>query len=140
MLPDELEQYLHAHIPLSRAMAVSVVSVEASAVVLSAPLGPNINHREAVFGGSASLGAWALLQVRLRNEGIASRLVIQRNTMEYERPILGEFTARSSFEQPEQWQQFVQMLKRKGKARIASRQYSSTREKRLVGLPASLWR
>ena len=123
MLPDELEQYLHAHIPLSRAMAVSVVSVEASAVVLSAPLGPNINHRETVFGGSASalaiLGAWALLQVRLRNEGIASRLVIQRNTMEYERPILGEFTARSSFEQPEQWQQFVQMLKRKGKARIA---------------------
>ena len=123
MLPDELEQYLHAHIPLSRAMGVSVVSVGASAVVLSAPLGPNINHRETVFGGSASalaiLGAWALLQVRLRNEGIASRLVIQRNTMEYERPILGDFTARSSFEQPRQWQKFIPMLKRKGKARIA---------------------
>lgn len=123
MRPDELEQYLHAHIPLSRAMGVSVVSVGASAVVLSAPLGPNINHRETVFGGSASalaiLGAWALLQVRMRDEGIASRLVIQRNTMEYEGPILGEFTARSSFEYPDQWQRFVQMLKRKGKARIA---------------------
>lgn len=123
MLPVELEQYLHEHIPLSKAMAVSVVSVEEGAVMLRAPLGPNINHRETVFGGSASalaiLAAWSLLHTRLRREGIASRLVIQRNTMEYEQPILGEFTARSSLEQPAAWSQFTRMLARKGKARVA---------------------
>jgi len=44
--PLELERYLHEHIPLSRAMQVSVVSVQPESVVLSAPLAPNINHRE----------------------------------------------------------------------------------------------
>jgi thioesterase domain-containing protein len=119
----ELERYLHEHIPLSKAMAVQVVSVSADSVVLGAPLAPNINHRETVFGGSASalaiLAAWSLLHTRLRGEGIAARLVIQRNTMDYEQPILGDFVARSSLQAPEQWAQFTRMLARKGKARMA---------------------
>ena len=49
MLPNELELYLHEHIPLSKAMAVSVVVANQDEVVLGAPLEPNINHREAVF-------------------------------------------------------------------------------------------
>jgi len=122
VLPGELEQYIHKQIPLSKAIAVSVVSVGEEAVTLQAPLGPNINHRESVFGGSAAalaiLASWALLHVRLRAENIAHRLVIQRNTMEYERPILGQFTARSFLERPDRWQQFTTMLARKGKARI----------------------
>lgn len=117
-----LEQYLHDHIPLSQAMQVRVVSVEEESVVLSAPLAPNINHRDTVFGGSASavaiLAAWSLLQTRLLSAGIRSRLVIQSNTMDYRLPIPGEFTARAFIEQPEAWQRFVGMLKRKGKARI----------------------
>jgi thioesterase domain-containing protein len=119
---NEVERYLHEHIPLSKAMAVSVTSVDPDEVVLRAPLAPNINHRATVFGGSASavaiLAAWSLLYMRLRTEGIASRLVIQRNTMEYELPIPGDFTARASLERPEQWQQFTRMLARKGKARV----------------------
>lgn len=123
MLPAELERYLHEHIPLSRAMAVGVVSVDAEAVVLAAPLAPNINHRDTVFGGSASalaiLSAWSLLHTRLRAEGISTRLVIQRNTMDYDQPILGDFTARAQLQRPDDWRQFTRMLERKGKARIA---------------------
>lgn len=122
MLPAELERYLHDHIPLSRAMAVGVVSVSAESVVLGAPLAPNINHRETVFGGSASalaiLAAWSLLHTRLRAEGLASRLVIQRNTMDYDYPILGDFSARSALAEPRDWALFTRMLARKGKARI----------------------
>lgn len=122
MQPAELERYLHEHIPLSKAMAVSVMSVAQDSVVLRAPLAPNINHRETVFGGSASalaiLSAWSLLHTRLRAQGITCRLVIQRNSMAYEQPIPGEFTARSSLEEPGQWAQFTRMLARKGKARV----------------------
>jgi thioesterase domain-containing protein len=122
MSANDVERYLHEHIPLSKAMAVSVASVEPDEAVLRAPLAPNINHRETVFGGSASalaiLAAWSLLHARLRSEGVASRLVIQRNTMEYEHPIPGDFTARAVLERPEHWQQFTRMLARKGKARI----------------------
>lgn len=123
MEPRELERYLHQHIPLSAAMAVSVRSADVTSVVLHAPLGPNINHRETVFGGSASalaiLAAWALLHVRLRSEGIQSRVVIQRNTMEYLEPIAGAFGARASLPQPPEWARFMRVLTRKGKGRIA---------------------
>lgn len=123
MLKTELEQYLHDRIPLSKAMAVSVVAVDTDTVVLRAPLAPNINHRETVFGGSASslaiLAAWSLVHVRLHSAGIAGRVVIQRNTMEYELPITGEFTARATIGDAQEWRKFTRMLERRGKARIA---------------------
>lgn len=123
LLPLELEQYLHAHIPLSKAMAVEVVSITDSAVLLRAPLAPNTNHRETVFGGSVSalaiLAAWSLLHVRLRAAGIANRLVIQRNTVEYLRPLPGGFTARATLGGKEQWARFSATLARRRKARIA---------------------
>jgi thioesterase domain-containing protein len=123
MLPAELARYIHAQIPLTKAMEVSVLSIEASAITLQAPLAPNINHRQSVFGGSAAalaiLAGWALLHVRLRAEGIAARLVIQRNAMEYRHPILGTFSARARLEHPQRWKPFTSTLARKGKARIA---------------------
>ena len=123
MSPNELERYLHEHIPLSKAMEVAVVSVAPDTVVLRAPLAPNINHRETVFGGSASalaiLSAWSLLHTRLVGEGIAGRLVIQRNTMEYDLPMPGDFSARSALARPDRWRLFTRTLARRGKARIA---------------------
>ncbi|MDD2925876.1 YiiD C-terminal domain-containing protein [Rhodoferax sp.] len=122
MSPQALAQYLHDHIPLSKAMQVSVQTLQDNAVVLAAPLAPNINHRDTVFGGSASalaiLSAWSLLHTRLSAAGISSRLVIQRNSMSYDLPIDGAFTARASLAQPQDWAPFTRMLARKGKARI----------------------
>ena len=119
----QLQDYLHAHIPLSKAMQVEAIFVSAEAIVLGAPLEPNINHRETVFGGSASalaiLSAWSLLHTRLQTEQVACQLVIQRNTMEYDLPIGGAFQARATITHPEDWPRFLLMLSRKGRARIA---------------------
>ncbi|HYL70102.1 MAG TPA: YiiD C-terminal domain-containing protein [Candidatus Dormibacteraeota bacterium] len=122
MQPIELERYLHEHIPLTRAMAVTVKSLEATGVLLAAPLAPNINHRDTVFGGSAAalaiLAGWALLHVRLAAEGRPARLVIQRNTMEYVRPIAGDFTARAALVAEPHWSRFTNTLERRGRARV----------------------
>jgi thioesterase domain-containing protein len=121
--PSDLEAYLHAHIPLSSAMGVSVSAVDSDGVILSAPLGPNINHRDTVFGGSASalaiLAAWALVHVRLLEAGIACRIVIQRNSVEYDAPMLGDFVARSALTDPDGWPRFLRTLKRHGRARVS---------------------
>ena len=118
----DLERYLHEHIPLSKAMQVSVVNVQTDGVTLRAPLAPNINHQDTVFGGSASavaiLAGWSLLHTRLADAGLSSRLVIQRNTVDYDLPIAGSFTARSFIQTPGAWERFVLMLKRKGRARL----------------------
>ncbi|HVF17663.1 MAG TPA: YiiD C-terminal domain-containing protein [Steroidobacteraceae bacterium] len=120
--PLELQRYLHEHIPLSHAMQVAVIMIESDSIVLGAPLAPNINHRETVFGGSASalaiLAAWSLLHTRLTAHAVPARLVIQRNTMEYERAILSEFTARSFLPEPDHWHRFLNTLARRGKGRI----------------------
>lgn len=121
MQADELEKYIQEQIPLSKAMQVTVVEINDETVVLKAPLEPNINHRQTVFGGSVSslalLSAWAMLKVRLSDSGVAGRLVVQKSTMDYLRPIEGEFTAHAEISQPE-WDRFVQTLVRKEKARI----------------------
>jgi thioesterase domain-containing protein len=137
--PGELADYLHQHIPLSAAMQVAVEAVTPQTVVLRAPLAPNINHRDTVFGGSASalaiLAAWSLLHTRMRAAGLTAKLVIHRNSMDYGAPILGEFSASSSLDEAD-WQTFTRMFARKGKARISVRsmlQYQGAQAGHLVG-------
>jgi thioesterase domain-containing protein len=118
-----LRDYLRRHIPLAAAIDIDVLDAGTDSVVLSAPLAPNINHRDTAFGGSVSalaiLSAWSLLHLRLRDQEIESRLVIQRNVMEYLQPIDGTFTARATLATAESWDPFVRLLRRRSKARIA---------------------
>jgi thioesterase domain-containing protein len=120
---QSIQDYLHEHIPLSKAMGVTVLKADSSGSVLSAPLEPNINHRETVFGGSASslaiLAAWSVVHFGLQREGLYCRVVIQKNTMSYDKPIAGVFNANCNAPDAETWQRFVTIVKRKNMARIA---------------------
>lgn len=117
-----IQQYLYEHIPLSKAMGVEVVEAAPDRVRLSAPLAPNINHRETVFGGSASalciLSVWALIHFRLQNEGFSCRVVIQKNTMTYDKPILSTFEAICILDDQTKWEKFVNTLAKKRKSRV----------------------
>ncbi len=123
MLPTiiEVESYLHEHIPLSKCMEVKVKQVDEHGVTLQAPLIPNINHRSTVFGGSVSalaiLSGWTLVHTNLQALSLSSRIVIQRNSIEYLQPIDGDFMAVCPFPSS-QWQKFIKMLERKSKSRI----------------------
>ena len=126
MSPEALEAYLHAHIPLARAMQAVVLESSDEVVVMRAPLAPNLNHQASVFGGSASalamLACWGLLCSRLTDQGLSSRgvrVVIQRNTMTFTRPMAADFIARAFLTQAALWPQFLRTLARRGKARIA---------------------
>ena len=83
--------------PLSAGMQIEARTASPDEVVLGAPLGPNINHLETAFGGSMSalaiLSAWSLLHVKLTAGGYKTRLVIQRTSMSYDKPVLEYFTA-----------------------------------------------
>jgi thioesterase domain-containing protein len=118
-----LRRYLREQIPIAAAMDIDILAADERAVTLGAPLAPNINLHETAFGGSvaalAVLAAWSLLHLRLQAAGIANRLVIQRSTVDYEKPIAGAFTARATLAEPGSWESFVTLLQRRGKARIA---------------------
>ncbi len=118
----DLQSYLHNHIPLSKAMGIHVETATFDGVTLTAPLAPNINHRDTLFGGSASavaiLAAWTLLHVRLTEIGLPSRVVIQRNTMKYDKPVAEDFYAIALPPEPDNWHRFQTMLRKKHRARI----------------------
>jgi len=120
--PEMLERYLHQQIPLSAAMGVRVRMATPERVQLAAPLAPNVNHSETIFGGSAAalatLCAWTLLHVRLARAGLEARLVIQRSSMQYERPIPGDFEAVCRFADEFAWDRFRGTLVRRGRARL----------------------
>ena len=118
----EIEQYLHRYIPLTVAMGVRVKVATPGRVELAAPLAPNINHHETVFGGSvsalATLSAWTLVHVGLRHANVDAATVIQRNAMSYEEPIHGDFSAVCTLIDDTAWQRFLKTLERRGRGRV----------------------
>lgn len=118
----DLQNYLYEKMPQVKSMEVEVESMSPLHLTVSAPLEPNINHRDSVFGGSASsiaiLAAWAFLHQKLVAEGISTTLVIQKNTMSYDVPITGRFLATAELNGKAEWEKFITMLKRRGKSRI----------------------
>ena len=119
---ERVQRYLHQYIPLSAAMGVQVRLATIEHVKLAAPLAPNINHTETVFGGSgaalATLSAWTLLHLRLEESRLDARLVIQRSRMEYEQPIPGDFEAVCDFDDTAAWEHFRATFARRGRARL----------------------
>lgn len=121
-MSEGLAPYLHRHIPLSRAMDVSVVSASAAEVVLEAPLDPNINVHGTMFGGSVAtlglLAAWSVMHLRLESEGIAGQLVVHKTSVEYLLPVTGTVRAVSTLDEAG-WNGFRHMIERRGKARLS---------------------
>lgn len=119
----QIQSYLHAQIPITGAMGIQVAAIDGTGVRLWAPLSANINHHSTVFGGSASavaiLSAWTLLFSRLRDDPQPWGIVIQRNSIEYLRPMDGDFEAYCLAPAEPEWNRFMHSLSRRGRARIS---------------------
>jgi thioesterase domain-containing protein len=120
--PRDATDYLHRHIPLTRALGAEVVVLDELVAEIRAPLAPNLNHRMTAFGGSLStlaiLSGWTVLHFALRAAGVEARLVIQRAECDFLLPVDGEFVARSELEAPAR-DRFVRTLARYRRARLS---------------------
>ena len=117
-----LETYLYDHIPLSKHLGVTVDHASVETVRLVAPLAPNLNHWKSGFGGSISavaiLAGWSILWCRLHGRAGGHNIVIQKNTIDYVAPVLGDFTAVCAAPLASVWQRFEQTFNQRGRARI----------------------
>jgi len=115
-----LEAYLYEQIPASKLLEVRVNACTESKIELVAPLYPNINHKNTVFGGSLSilaiLAGWSLVYLRL--QGIRNEIVIQESRMSYLKPATAEFSAICSYEASAQWEKFSRAFSKRGRGRI----------------------
>lgn len=120
MESKELEEYLHEQIPASKLLEVRVNSCGELEVELAAPIEPNINHKNTIFGGSLSvlaiLAGWSLLYMRLK--GTKNEIVIQASSMSFLKAANGEFQAICSYDESPQWDKFIRSFTKRGKGRI----------------------
>lgn len=122
-LRDTLQNYLQEHIPISSAMGVCVETASAVQIVLRAPFANNINHKRTVFGGSlhavATLACWSLLHVNMVNLlGDNAQIVIASSEVKYLAPVVSDFKAECCMPDVFEWERFIKILKKKGKARL----------------------
>jgi thioesterase domain-containing protein len=117
-----LQDRIDREFPLARHIDVSVDSAHDGGVVLRAPFAPNSNYKGTAFGGSlfcvAVLTGWAWATRYIEARGLNADAVIQESTIEYLKPVNGEFQAILRAPPPEQIQKFLKMLARSGRGRI----------------------
>ncbi|MGL1888586.1 MAG: thioesterase domain-containing protein [Reichenbachiella sp.] len=119
---NEILEYIHEHIPITAHLEASITEYSGNTLSVGAPLEANINHRNSAFGGSLSaigiLSGWALLFVKLKELSVSNRLVIQNSSFDFLAPATSDFVASAELPDSIEYDTFLKVFKRKGKARI----------------------
>ena len=120
-----LTDYLHEHIPVSAAMALTVERIEWERSRLTFRLQPNLNHNATAFGGSLSsalmLAGWSLVHARLRHLGHDYVLVVSRSETRFARPVESDFVAICEAIDAAKWDFFTDCLARRGRGKLPVR-------------------
>jgi thioesterase domain-containing protein len=127
LVPDSmslqgLEAFLHAKIPLTRAMGMLVAESNAHRLVLEAPLDKNVNHLGTAFGGSLHtlpiLACYAAVWTLLREADLDGHVVVKRSAAHYRAPVTGMLRAVCVRPPATLVQAFITDLRRHKKARM----------------------
>ena len=120
--PAALTEFLHAKIPLTRAMGLRAVESNAQRLVLEAPLDVNVNHLGTAFGGSLhalpTLACYGALWTLLREAGLDGHVVVKRSSANYRQPVRGVLRATCERPPAKLVTEFMDDLRRHGKARM----------------------
>jgi thioesterase domain-containing protein len=120
-LIKQTEDLLHTKIPITRAMGVRVEDYDGERLIVTAPLGANVNHLGTVFGGSlntlAVLSGYGLLWLEMQDT--ECHIVIRESSISYDRPVRGLIRATCFRPEAQVLADFKKTFHEKGKARIA---------------------
>lgn len=119
---SQLQDTLNHEIPLTLALGLRAESLEDGALILSAPLAPNINHKDTAFAGSlnavVTLAGWSRVWLLLREHGLPGKIVIQDSSIRYLHPVTRDFSARCGLPETAEVTRFLQMMRRRGRGRL----------------------
>ena len=126
-LISKLEVFVEDHLPLARAMNISVNEFNGQQLSLSAPLAYNNNDKGTAFGGSlyclAVMSCWSwfylrCLYARIEPIGVPN-IVVTKASIDYLLPVTDKtFTATCRLDDESIWQDFVDHYRSKGSAKI----------------------
>lgn len=114
-----LQSDILQHIPLARAMDLTVTRYDGAELEMRAPLAPNINDKGCAFGGSMAslltLAGWGLIELGLRAEALDCDLYIGDSQLRYREPVWGELCGVARFGEGSTLDALVASLRARGK-------------------------
>ncbi|HEY8230601.1 MAG TPA: YiiD C-terminal domain-containing protein [Rhodanobacteraceae bacterium] len=116
-----LEREILEHIPLARAMQLSVPRYSGGELEMTAPLAPNINDKGCAFGGSMAslltLAGWGLIELGLRAQGLDCDIYVGDSNVRYREPLWGELRGIARFAEVDAMVRVVAAVRAQGKGR-----------------------
>lgn len=117
-----LQQTLAQDIPITHSIGITAENYDDKGLVLKAPLTGNTNPKGTAFAGSINalltLAGWGLLWLVLKELDVVGDIVIQNSSIDYLRPVTGDFAAICYRPEQADIDRMERSLKKRGKARI----------------------
>jgi len=118
----QFQKRINQQIPLTKAMGLTLLEWDGTALLLSAPLAPNSNHQGTGFGGSlygvGVSAAWSVAELALADLQLKGTVVVQTGSIEYKSPVDGDFFSVCRLPDGEMPDHFRKSLARHGRARL----------------------
>lgn len=122
---NDLLQFLHEQIPLTKSLGLEIVSIDETGTRIRAPLAPNQNHLGGAFGGSLAtmmiLSGYILVYHSLRKRNLNAHVILSKEESKYLLPVKTEIEVFAVTPSQEDWRKFEEGITRKGVARILIR-------------------
>ena len=118
---ENLRQYIHQQIPLTRAMGFEWIDYDGRNLAFELSLDPNRNDKGTAFAGalsaSANLCGWGAVTLLLEDETQSYDVVIRDSRLEYLLPVTRDFRVQALMPDEETVKDFLHRLRERGKAR-----------------------
>ncbi len=119
---EALVRFMREKIPLAHSMDVQLATCDDEVLSLRAPLAPNANDKGCAFGGSLvslmTLNGWALVELPLRERGMACDVFVGTSTVRYLAPLWRDFRSEAELAEGSDWTDFFASLEASGKAAV----------------------
>jgi thioesterase domain-containing protein len=119
----ELETIFKNEIPISNALGIRVLSLTESQAILEMPLGPNVNHKGTLLGGSlysaCAFACYGIFLACLRGQKIETNdIVISKGEIQYKAPVNHDCRITAGFASTNERDVFFETLRLKNKSRL----------------------
>lgn len=106
-------------------MDIRIAGYDNGVLRMHAPLLANVNDKGNAFGGSLAsvmtLSGWALVSLRLAMAGKDAEVYVADSSIRYRAPVYGELMASAKAAPDQDWEGFLALFSKRGRARISIR-------------------
>ncbi|MFC3192916.1 YiiD C-terminal domain-containing protein [Marinicella sediminis] len=112
---EAFQAFLYAEIPMVEYMQLKLCEINTHSIQALAPIGPNINDKQTVFGGSSSalmtICGWSLIKSQLEHHGLHNDVVIHQAKTRWHKAQTDDLNITAALSDEHDWDKLIAQLK-----------------------------